>query len=134
MAQYSRLKITSIKCNSPSENGVFKEFNDEVYLLCQADGGVPIRYPMCLTDSHSMTTGNTWVIDNLILNFEYEILITLWDVDVTLDPQVGTYLVSHEYCYNGDNMKEGNHSVTPGKNPNGASYTINSTALSPIQG
>ena len=115
MSNKSKVQITSIYCNSASELG-----NDEVYLICQADGGVPIRYPAQLADAHSMTKGDTWKLTDpdLVLNFENEVLVTLWDRDVSYDPTVSTYLVSNDYTPGG-----GAGSVRI-QNPNGADYTI----------
>ena len=130
MTTLSRIQVINIDCLSTSE----KE-HDEIYLLCQADGGVPIRYPRSLTDAHSIEKGAIWDIENevdLILNFEFELLITIWDTDITLNPQVGTYLASHQYCYNGQKVETGSHTASPAKNPNGAQYQIRTRTQSSI--
>lgn len=114
MSKHS-IQITSIKCLSNSEAG-----KDEVYLICQADGGVPIRYPAQLANSVSMDDNDVWTLDNpsLILNFEYEVLVTLWDCDVSYVPSLSTYLQSNDF-----RPGSGSSSITL-SNPNDAKYTI----------
>ncbi len=114
MSKHS-IQINSIYCNDTSESG-----HDEVYLICQADGGIPIRVPYGINTSHSMSNddNNPWVLDNLILNFEYEVLVTLWDEDLSYDPNLATYLQSNDFQ---SGSGSGSIQLT---NRNGADYTI----------
>ncbi|MCA9030101.1 MAG: hypothetical protein KDA66_04785 [Planctomycetaceae bacterium] len=119
-----QIQINSIVCLATSESG-----HDEVYLICQADAGIPIRVPAQLAESHAMspsTSDNTWTFDDpqLILNYEYEVLVTLWDEDLSYDPNLATYLQSNDFQYDGTN----NGSIQL-SNPNGAMYTINFTRI-----
>lgn len=109
------IQILSITCNHPSEAG-----HDEVYLICQADAGVPIRYPMHLADSNSMTSGDVWNLNdpNLILNFENEVLVTLWDCDENYIPALSTYLQSIDFERGSG---QGSVNLT---NHNDANYTV----------
>jgi len=124
----TKIKIESIKCLSASENAGPKEFHDEIFLICQADGGVPIRYPHDLASSKPLTANETWILDDpeLVLTFQYEVLITIWDVDVSYDPTVSTFLCCHQYCYNGGLLEPGEQVATPDQNDNGAHYSITS--------
>ncbi|MCA9045679.1 MAG: hypothetical protein KDA69_15235 [Planctomycetaceae bacterium] len=119
-----QIQINSIVCLATSESG-----HDEVYLICQADAGIPIRVPAQLAESHAMspsTSDNRWTFDDpqLILNYEYEVLVTLWDEDLSYDPNLATYLQSNDFQYDGTN----NGSIQL-SNPNGAMYTINFTRI-----
>lgn len=125
-AQKTKIQISSITCNSTSEAG-----HDEVYLICQADGGVPIRYPPHPSNYQSMSAGDQWTLSDpsLTLDFEYELLITLWDCDVSYDPTLATFLCCHQYVWNGDLLQPGAQQATPATNPNGASYTLHSQVV-----
>lgn len=109
------VQIVSITCNGTSEAG-----HDEVYLICQADAGIPIRFPAQLANSVSMTDSSVWTLNNpnLILNFEHEVLVTLWDCDVSYLPTLSTYLQSNDFT-----PGSGSGSITL-SNRNGANYTI----------
>jgi hypothetical protein len=115
------IQIISITCNHTSEAG-----HDEVYLICQADAGIPIRYPIQLADSHPMTGGNVWNLDDptLILNFEYEVLVTLWDCDENYIPALSTYLQSIDF------ERGSGEGYVHLSNPNDANYTIHYKFLS----
>ncbi|WPU97012.1 hypothetical protein SNE25_15935 [Mucilaginibacter sabulilitoris] len=116
MSKHS-IEVTSIKCNATSETNVSS--GDEVYLVCQADGGLPIRVPAGLNESEKMKKGTTWTLNNLVLNFEYEVLVTIWDHDLNYDPNLATYLQSNDFQ---PGTGSGSKRLT---NHNGADYTIN---------
>lgn len=114
MSKHS-IQITKIHCTHNSEAG-----NDEVYLVCQADAKFPIRYPAQPAQAHSMGDGEDWELTDppLILNFEYEVLVTLWDQDLSYDPNLATYLQSHDF-----RPGSGSGSIAL-SNRNDAEYTI----------
>jgi hypothetical protein len=115
MASKKKIQITSISCYNTSENG-----HDELYLLCQPDGGFDVRYPSKLGSSESVKKDIRWNLKDFYLEFENEVLVTLWDMDLTFDPALATYLVSYDYTR--DNLSK---SQSVGiKNPNGAEYKI----------
>ena len=115
----SSIQITSIHCHDTSESG-----HDEVYLVCQADAGFPIRYPAKFADAHSMASGDTWTLDPpLTLHFKNEVLVTLWDQDISYDPNVATFLQCNDF-----RPGSGSGSVTL-TNPNDADYTVYYTYL-----
>lgn len=117
MADKITIQITNIYCYGTSEAG-----HDEVYLLCQADAGFMSRYPSKLGSYMPLSKGDKWHLakPNLYLEFENDLLITLWDQDLKYDPSVATYLIS--YDYNRDNLAQ-SKSIRI-KNPNGAEYQI----------
>ncbi|WP_298711537.1 hypothetical protein [Chitinophaga sp.] len=110
------IRITSIRCNATSESGITD--GDEVYLVCQADGGLPIRVPGKLNSSTNMEKGDVWEPADLVLNFTYEVLVTLWDHDLNYDPNLASYLQSTDF-----EPGSGSGSRTL-KNHNGADYTV----------
>lgn len=120
MSKHS-IRVNSIRCNATSESGVTD--GDEVYLVCQADGGLPIRVPAKLNSSENMEKGDTWNLDDLVLNFEYEVLVTLWDHDLSYDPNLATYLQSTDFE---PGSGSGSRDL---KNLNGADYTISYTYI-----
>lgn len=116
MSKHS-IKITSIHCNATSESDV--SAGDEVYLVCQADGGFPIRIPAGINASQNMKKGDTWTLnDQAVLNFQYEVLVTLWDHDLNYDPNLATYLQSNDFV---PGTGSGSKRLT---NLNGADYTV----------
>lgn len=121
MSKHS-VQITKITCQGTSEVG-----HDEVYLVCQADAGIPLRYPAHLADSVSMSSSdNTWNLNSpdLILHFNYEVLVTLWDCDISYLPTFATFLQCHDF-------EPGSGSGTISlSNPDGAKYTLYYTYLS----
>lgn len=113
------IKLTSIKCDGSSEPGITD--GDEVYLVCQADAGLAIRFPEGINEGYNMESGSTWSLNNdegLILNFDYEVLVTLWDHDLNYDPNVATYLQSVDF------EPGTGSSYIHLKNPNGADYKV----------
>ena len=75
-----KISIDSIKCVSHADpNG-----SDEVWILAQSDGGVPVRYPKAALSAHSMTNGETWDIDgDLTIEFNGCCNFTLYDQDIS---------------------------------------------------
>lgn len=120
MSKHS-IRVNSIVCNATSESGITD--GDEVYLVCQADGGLPIRVPGKLNSSENMEKGDTWQLSDLVLNFEYEVLVTLWDHDISYDPNFATYLQSADFE---PGTGSGSRRL---KNHNGADYTIHFTYI-----
>lgn len=110
-----KIQITSISCYKTSESG-----HDELYLLCQPDAGFVKRYPSKLASSVSIKKDERWNIKDFYLEFENEVLVTLWDQDLPYDPALATYLVSYDYTK--ENV-DASKSVGI-KNPNGAEYKI----------
>jgi hypothetical protein len=112
------IKITAIACNGTSEDG-----NDEVYIIYQPDAGLPVRYPAtsCQRMNISADPDNDvvqrWDFD-LTLDFDYEVLVTLWDQDVMGMNNVSTFLINHDYTAGAPPA-----SVSMSNN-NGANYTI----------
>ncbi len=116
------IRLDRIYCTHPSESNISS--GDEVYLVCQADGGLPIRIPAELNSSHSMKAGDTWDLNQLVLHFRFEQLVTLWDHDaVPYDPNLATYLQSHDFQ---PGTGGGSLRLT---NRNGADYSIFYTYL-----
>ncbi|HEX9000481.1 MAG TPA: hypothetical protein VGB07_11320, partial [Blastocatellia bacterium] len=83
--------IASIVCEATADTG---NANDEVFVIWQADGGIPVRYPadnyqkMNTTADPDSDVVSTWNIPagDLNLTFEKEVLVTLWDSTVAIDP------------------------------------------------
>ena len=119
MEKFHSVQINSIYCESTSESST-----DEVFLTCQADGLTPRRFPKAINNSYPMQKGNTWQLDHLVIEFQFEVLVTLWDHDLNYDPNLCTYLQSTDFE---PGTGSGSRRL---KNRNGASYTINYTYLS----
>ncbi len=136
MGEKIKLQIISITCNSPSENVGSSDFHDEVFLLYQADANEAHRYPPYseklehpyedVSLVNSMTTGTLWslVDPGLVLEFENEVLVTLWDRDSTRVPKYDTYLQSIDYQAGTTYTTSPQQQSVTLTNPNGASYTI----------
>jgi hypothetical protein len=133
MADKTKIQITSIHCNSTSEPG-----SDEVYLICQADGGIPVVYPPGLANltkhPYSMSAGDTWSLPDgvvattdCVLNFEHEVLVTLWDSDLDDDLTVSSFLGCYDYTP--DNIPSSVEIKTPGNEGYNADYIIYATKL-----
>lgn len=91
-----RVTVTSITCKNTSES----PHNDEVYIIYQADAGLPIRFPedtsvisMNVSGSGETTTWNP----NLQLDFDHEVLVTLWDRDSDIGLISPSFLANIEY-------------------------------------
>lgn len=113
MQKLHSVQITSIYCEETSEFS-----SDELFLVCQADGLLPWRIPAKINESFPMDKKTSLPFDNLILNFHYEVLVTLWDHDLNYDPNLLTYLQSTDF-----EPGTGSGSRTL-KNWDGAVYTI----------
>lgn len=116
-----RIQINSIKCNSTSETG-----HDEVYIVYQADAGIPIRYPL-VPGYNAMEKGDTWDL-TLELSFDHEVLVTLWDQDISYLSRYSDFLINCDFtvaAFNGQSTLSYNMI-----NNNGANYTIAATLIS----
>ena len=117
--------LTHISCEGTSELG---GANDEVAICYQADAGVPVRYPA--TGYQRMNTAadssndvlQTWYV-NLELDFDYEVLVTLWDQDLGGDNNTSEFLANKVYTNPTDPAASYQMS-----NNNGAIYTFYATA------
>lgn len=132
------VSITSIVCESTADTG---NANDEVFVIWQADGGIPVRYPATnyqkMNTTPSTDVVSTWTISagDLDLVFEKEVLVTLWDSTITLDPSSAIYLMSYEYTAPGINpgypSSEASYTMS---NHNAAEYTINASPVTEVTG
>lgn len=97
-----KIRIKGIVCVKASD--AYGD-HDEVFMLCQSDGGAPIRVPPPPFTTVSLKTyeadndpdGSYWNFDGedwpeLFVEFENEVNITLWDQDHKLDPNSADYL------------------------------------------
>ncbi|MGO1242877.1 MAG: hypothetical protein ACTMH4_02260 [Sphingobacterium sp.] len=121
MSKQHSIRIKSIYCGGTS--GDKGTSSDELYLVCQSDAGIPVRVPAGFNKSYSMQKGKTWELD-LVLGFDYEVLVTLWDHDLPFDPNTADYLQSYDFV-----AGSGSGSTKPLKNLDGAEYTINFTYI-----
>jgi hypothetical protein len=122
------IMISSIACYGTSD---FAGDNDEVYILYQADAGLPVRYPAVYYQRMNTTADpnsdpkktvlQTWDV-GLQLDFDYEVLVTLWDQDVKGVNSASEFLINVDYA-------SGAASTTNMVNNNGANYTITATAV-----
>lgn len=133
MSTKNKIQITSIECKGTSEPS-----SDEVYLICQADGGVPLFYPVGIAQlsAHPQSMSptapdNVWTLPTgdtaLVLNFDHEVLVSLWDSDVDDDLTVSSFLGSYDYTQ--DNFQSSVTIQTPGKDGYNAYYIVNATKL-----
>ncbi len=119
------IRITSIACHGTSD---FGGANDEVYVIYQADAGVPVRYPpasyqrMNTTADPGKDVVQTWDM-NLQLDFDYEVLVTLWDQDTSWNPNNSEFLINADYT---SSTPPSSYSMS---NNNGASYTITAAPI-----
>jgi hypothetical protein len=133
MSNKTKIQITKIHCNGTSE-----PLSDNLYLICQADGGIPIIYPPGLANlskhPYAISSGQTWTLPDgevattdLVLNFEHEVLVTLWDSDLDDDLTVSSYLGSYDYTPN--NIPASVEIKTPGDLGYNADYVLYATKL-----
>lgn len=133
MSNKTKIQITKIHCNSTSEPG-----SDELYLICQADGGIPVVYPPGLANfskhPYSISAGQDWTLPDgevatvdCVLSFEHEVLVTLWDSDLDDDLTVSSFLGSYDYT--SDNIPSSTEIKTPGNAGYNADYVIYATKL-----
>jgi hypothetical protein len=105
------IRITEIECFGTSEGG-----HDEVFMIVQADGGAPIRFPA--SEPWSMSpTDNSVVYPNFPIDFDYEALVMLYDQDTPYDNNDAEFLINRDYT------SDAGQSYTMSNN-NGAKYTI----------
>jgi len=119
----NKIIITSITCNGTSDVG---NTNDEVYIIYQADGGVPVRTPLAPQNMNTQSdprsnTLHVWDV-NLTLSFDHEVLVTLWDQDSTLVQSASDFLVNFDFT---SSQPPASQSMS---NYNGADYTITAKA------
>ncbi|MBV0911697.1 hypothetical protein [Anianabacter salinae] len=109
------MTITNITCNNPC-SGIQ---DDDVFLLIQADGGPPARYPAVGT--YSMGAGTQWTLEGgYEVDYDYGVIVTAWDRDSYMLKN----LDSPDYLFN-INVKGNTTSSTNTKtNHNGADYTF----------
>ena len=129
------VELGSIKCNQTSEPG-----HDEVFLISQSDGGVPIFIPPGLwklsNKAHSMANGDTWTpVDrdgqSYKFSFEYSLVISLWDADVNDDPTVSSFLGDVHFAPSSfDPGTVTQNSWVPGNDGYDASYDVTLTKVS----
>lgn len=90
--------IDSIACKGSGGDGS----NAEVFILWQADGGMPVRHPakgyqrMSTSDDPKNQVVQTWKPD-LDLAFDHEVLVTLWDQDSRVGYNDPSFLINVEY-------------------------------------
>ena len=104
--------LQSIVCHGTSEN------SDEIYVVYQADAGLPRRIPTGSLEHHDISAGQTWTL-NHVITYSRDLLITIYDQDPSKLPALSDYLVSKDYTQT---------SIPPSvtlSNDNGANYTIN---------
>jgi hypothetical protein len=104
--------LQSIVCGGASEG------SDDLYVIWQADGGVPHRYPTDVPHTHTISPGQTWTI-NQVMTFTRDLQVTIYDQDVDRLPSSSDYLMSAGYT---------NVNIPPMvtvANYNGAVYALN---------
>ena len=122
------IMISTVACYGTSDPF---DGNDEVYIFYQADAGIPGRYPATRyqpmntkADPNSNPRKNvvqTWDV-GLQLDFDYEVLVTLYDQDVVGDNSASEFLINADYTSSGA-------STYNMVNNNGANYTITTTTV-----
>ena len=100
------VQITKIECTTTSEMAN-SGGADEVFLICQSDGGATLRYPYPPFKTNSMDNGDTWLLDGtdwpeLVLEFIHDVNVTLWDQDIKIDPNQTDFIGN--FCVNGSDM------------------------------
>ncbi|HVZ51842.1 MAG TPA: hypothetical protein VG986_07750 [Pseudolabrys sp.] len=111
--------ITNITCNQRHSTTQ----DDNVFLLIQADAGVPARYP--LVDSEDMGNGSTMTLPDggYVVNFDYGVVVTGWD----LDSRIFTNVNAPDFLFNFSvNSNSASYSGTM-SNENGAKYSYSYT-------
>lgn len=116
--------IDSITCKSTTESG-----NDEVFIVYQVDAGVPVRHPvsgyqrMATKANASDDVVSTW-LPTLTVDFDHEVLVTLWDQDARTGWNKADFLINASY------RSDYFASSTDMQNNNGAHYVIAATKVS----
>lgn len=110
--QFAITKIACVQRHSTDKD-------DNVFLLIQADAGMPLRYPA--VDSVDMGDGSTMTLPDggYVVNFDYGVVVTGWD----LDSRLFTGLNAPDFLFNFYvNSGSGSGSGTM-SNENGAEYS-----------
>lgn len=89
------ITLNSVTCNQTSGGSGA----DEVYLVYQADAGLPHHVPRRFTKPQTMNAGQTWQV-NQVMSFERDLLVTLYDHDGLITDTFSDYLVSYDYTPN----------------------------------
>lgn len=107
--------ITKITCNTRHST----DKDDNVFLLIQADAGIPLRYPA--VDSVDMGDGSTMTLPDggYTVNFDYGVVVTGWDLDSRLFTSVNAPDVLFNFYVNSGSAS---YSGTM-SNENGANYS-----------
>lgn len=114
-----KLTITNITCNNPC-SGIQ---DDDLFLLIQADGGVPMRYPVAGSVSMGANDEMPLPDGGYVIDYSYGVIITAWDRDSFLFKS----LDSPDYLFNisiGAGSTVGDHPPFTKYNHNGAEYTF----------
>jgi hypothetical protein len=110
------MTITNVTCNATC-SGIQ---DDNVFLLIQADGGPPSRYPAF--NSIKMGPGDTMTLPDggYVVNFEDGVVVTAWDLDAFIFKIVNApdYLFNIWVYYDTQSATETKY------NNNGARYTF----------
>ncbi|GAB5445441.1 hypothetical protein [Gymnodinialimonas sp.] len=110
-----KMTITNITCNNPC-SGLQ---DDDLFLIIQADGGVPTRYPDIGT--HSMGSGDSWDLEGgLAVDFTYAVVVTAWD----RDSYVFKNFDAPDYLFNINVKSIATSGSNTKLNHNGADYTF----------
>ena len=108
------ITLTKIVCNATHRG------TDDVYVVYQPDCGFPVRVPHGWENNISMDAGTSWNI-NVTMEFENDVLVTLYDADINLDPFSSDFIVCYDYTP--ANLP----SSTTVSNLEGAKYTLYAT-------
>lgn len=84
-----KLTVSQINCTSVSANAGVSLGADDVFIMHQTDGGMPIRFPAS-TDVYEMTNGSQQPlaegdVPGLVLYYNYGAYVSLWDHDGPLN-------------------------------------------------
>lgn len=130
------LQLQYIECANSADN-----HGDDVYLEIQPDARISNRYPFpSSTDpylpTHTMEAKDKndpvkWNLNPnnkyLEYSFEYEVMVCIWDQDAAVDPNTATFLVNHDFTFNGNTS---NQVTDYFENTDGAKYRIGYRFLS----
>jgi hypothetical protein len=112
-----KMNITNITCNSTA-SGALK---DDVFLLIQADGMPPVRYPPIGVRPTGQGDRMELPEDGLVVDFKYGVIVTAFDRDYKI---LSSIFNDNDYLFNvWVNYQTASGTETK-LNNNGASYTI----------
>lgn len=84
------ITITTITCNKTTGT-------DDVYVIWQPDCGFPVRVPQGWENNVSMNANlPAWDI-NLTMEFDDDVLVTLYDADINLDPFSSDFIGCYDF-------------------------------------